>query len=104
MGQAQQITAARDLHIPSRDKMKVVMDALTDDGRAQFLSELYAALDEATEQNDLATVQFTINAWWVSRMFALHPQFQEAVEAAARSLETDELLTAEGVAEYIGVA
>jgi hypothetical protein len=92
------------LDIPAQDKMESVMEALTDQGRADFLSELYEALAESAATNDHAPVQFVVDAWWVSRTFVRHPQFEAAVEAAQKSMEADERYDRAGIAAILSPA
>jgi hypothetical protein len=70
--------------------MASVMAALSDQGRADFLRELYGAIEDSAAANDSAPVQFVVNAWWVSGKFITHPRFDAAVEAAGKSLDTDQ--------------
>ena len=86
-----------ELRVPDSHKMASVMDALTDAGRADFLSELYGAIEDAAASNSSAPVQFVVNAWWVSGKFIAHPQFDAAVEAAGKALHTDERYDAAGL-------
>ena len=78
-----------ELRVPAQDKMATVMKALSDKGRADFLSELYEAIAESAARDDHAPVQYVLDAWWVSGKFVLHPQFDAAYEAAGNSLATD---------------
>ena len=103
MGKPREIVAPRELHIPESDKMKVVMAGLTDAGRADFLAELYEALDHAQASNDLVSVQFVVDSWWVSRMFAQHPRFDAALEAAEASITTDRHYTPDEVQELLAL-
>ncbi len=103
MPQRKVITTPSDLRIPDRTKMAEVMGALTDDGLREFVDELMGALGHAEETNDLSSVQYVVDAWWVSRLFCTHPNFERALEAASWPGSAPRL-TAEQVGELLGVA
>lgn len=88
------------LRVPDSAKMASIMSALTDAGRADFLSELYGAIEDAAAMNDSAPVQFVVNAWWVSGKFISHPGFDAAFRAESKSLETDTRYDRAGLAEF----
>lgn len=92
------------LQIPESHKMDAVMNALTDDGRAEYLRELYAAIEKSTETGDHAPVQFVVDAWWVSSMFAHHPKFEEAIDAALATVETGERHDADSLRNLLATA
>jgi hypothetical protein len=93
-----------DLRVPDQAKMASVVAALSEKGRADFLRELYEALAESAATNDHAPVQFVVNAWWVSRTFAMHPRWEAAYEAAGKSLETDHGYDAAELSEFFAPA
>lgn len=96
--------ALGNLQIPESHKMDVVMNALTDEGRAEYLRELYAAIEKATEAGDYAPVQYVVDAWWVSSMFAQHPKFEEAIDAALAAVDTAERHDADSLRHLLATA
>jgi hypothetical protein len=82
--------------------MAEVLARLTEEGARQFATEVTEALAVAEETNDLAGVQYVLNAWWVSGLFACHEDFGKALDAADEV--GPELLTPEQVGELLGVA
>jgi hypothetical protein len=94
-------TDARDLKIPEAGKMNEVLAALSDDGLLLFTTEMVEAVEHAQETGDLDAIQYTLNAWWVSSLFATHDRIHQAIEAAESS--TDEPMTVQQVGEYLGV-
>lgn len=83
--------------------MQEVYDALTEHGRTEFFREFYEAVSKAKESGDFAEVQYVINAWWVSRRFAMHPRFEGALEASEAAID-EEGYAAQEIGELRGVA
>jgi hypothetical protein len=102
---ATKIAIPEEMVIPDPVRFEAVTAVLSDQGRSWFLSEILGSLSEAQAWNDLRPVQATIDAWWHSSLFAMHPMIEEAVaRAAMASQDPDERrYTAAEVAEFLGV-
>jgi len=81
---AQAISSPRDLDL-SHEQFKVLLDALNEEGRENFTSDLVKAIEAAQARNNLRPVKEVLEAWYRTLVVRQHPDYQRNLKWARES-------------------
>ena len=85
---ARPISSPRDLDLPA-EVFDVLLNALTDEGRADFERELLQAIQRAQQRNNLRPVREVLEAWYRTLIVRQHPDFEASMARARESTDRD---------------
>jgi hypothetical protein len=84
------ISRPGDLNLPP-EVFDVLLNALTDEGRANFERDLLQAIQRAQERNNLRPVREVLEAWYRTLIVRQHPDYEANVAWARESTDRDGL-------------
>jgi hypothetical protein len=82
------ISRPGDLDLPP-EVFDVLLNALTDEGRANFERDLLQAIQRAQERNNLRPVREVLEAWYRTLIVRQHPDYEASVAWARESTDRD---------------
>ena len=82
------ISSPSDLDLPP-EVFDVLLNALTDEGRANFERDLLHAIQRAQERNNLRPVREVLESWYRTLVVRQHPDYEESMAWARNSKDTD---------------